>query len=316
MLLTLLIVVLSAYIRLADVGIGCGEWPQCYALLGLDDEARGISVLTSQGKDIQYRGARVAHRYIASTLGVLIIVLVIASLRQGYSRPTGVLIPLATLAVTTFLSLLGYYTPNRDLPLVTIGNLFGGFGLLGLLWWLMQRYSDPLPTGGNKDLRSVAAIAAIFVVSQIFFGGWSSANFASTSCKDLLSCDQQWLDSSNYIRAYTLDRQLSINDTGRIEMGDELATLTMTHRVFALVTAAYLVWMSRKLRSRASLRSTATAISVFSIGLLAAGIGAVWFELPLWLLSVHNVLAAGLLLSIINLWHRLTPPRSVSQPPG
>ncbi|MGL4564288.1 MAG: hypothetical protein ACRCVD_03265 [Halioglobus sp.] len=73
--------------------------------------------------------------------------------------------------------------------------------------------------------------------------------------------------------------------------------------------------MVRRLRCVPTLKGTMIALSLFSIGQVAVGIGTVWFHMPLTLLTLHNCMAAGLLLSCINLLHRLVPP-AVSRPPG
>jgi hypothetical protein len=44
-------------------------------------------------------------------------------------------------------------------------------------------------------------------------------------------------------------------------------------------------------------------------------VGMIWLQLPLLMVTLHNALAAGLLLSSINLLHRLTPVIA-SRPPG
>ena len=74
------------------------------------------------------------------------------------------------------------------------------------------------------------------------------------------------------------------------------------------VAAAYLAWLVRRAKPHSRLRGTVIALSVFSISQLAVGVGTVWFQLPLLLLTLHNCLAAGLLLSSVNLLHRLAPP--------
>ena len=80
-MLTLLTVVLSAYIRMAEVGIGCEGWPDCYAQLNPSQEKKGVTVLTEEGRDMAHYGARVAHRYIASTLGLFIVAITLAMMK-------------------------------------------------------------------------------------------------------------------------------------------------------------------------------------------------------------------------------------------
>lgn len=316
LLLTLLTVVLSAYIRLAEVGIGCAHWPGCYAQLDPGVERKGVAVLTPEGRDMAHYGARVAHRYIASILGLFIVAIFIAALRQGRDRSTSVLVPAAIFTVTVFLSLLGYYTPTRDNPLITMGNLLGGMALLGLLWWLLQRETEATAVPADAaGLRPLALLALGLVALQIILGGWSSANYASASCPGLLSCRGEVLRLDYIQDAFNPLREITLDEQGQVARPDSLAVLSMSHRLFALLTAGYLAWLVRRVRGRPLLAGTALALSLFSISQLAVGISAVWFHLPLLLLTLHNCLAAGLLLCAVNLLHRLVPPAK-SRPPG
>jgi cytochrome c oxidase assembly protein subunit 15 len=312
LLMTLLMVILSAYIRLAEVGVGCTNWPTCYAQLNPDTEKKGVTVLMEDARNVAYYNARLAHRYIASTLGLFIIVIFAASLRQRGSRATGLLVPLAIFGITVFLSLLGYYTPTRSNPLITMGNLLGGMALLGLLWWLMQREADVNAPGKQASAyRPLANIALALVLLQIVLGGWSSANYASASCPDLLQCDSNILAAGNLSNAFNPFRTIELDATGQVVRTSSLGLLSMAHRLFAIFTAAYLAWLMRKLRAEPEvsdiLRSTVLAVSLFSISQVVLGVSMIWFSLPLLLVSLHNALAAGLLLSSINLLHRLTP---------
>ena len=306
--MTLLTVVLSAYIRLAEVGIGCEGWPQCYAQLNPAMEKQGVTVLTEEGRDMAHYGARVAHRYIASTLGVFIVVIFIQALRQGRARATSLLVPVAIFGVTVFLSLLGYYTPSRSNPLITMGNLLGGMALLGLLWWLMQRDTgvEAVPENAGK-YRWLALCALCLVVIQIVLGGWSSANYASANCQDLLSCEGSVLAAGHAADAFNPLREIRLDSSGQVLRTDSLGLLSMVHRLFAILTAGYLAWMVRKLKAEPALAGTVVALSVFSISQVVVGVGMIWLQLPLLMVTLHNALAAGLLLGSVNLLHRLTP---------
>ncbi len=307
---------LSAYIRLAEVGIGCDTWPACYAQLNAGQEKKGITVLTEQGQDVAYYGARVAHRYIASVLGIFIIAIFLIALRQGRARATSLLVPLAIFGITVFLSLLGYYTPTRNNPLITMGNLLGGMALLGLLWWLMQRDVERVVmSAGLSGFRPLALCALCLVSLQIVLGGWSSANYASANCPGLLECQGSVVQAGHVTDAFNPMRKIELDSAGQVVRADSLGLLSMTHRLFALLTAGYLAWMVRKLKTEPVLSRTVVALSVFSISQIAVGVGMIWLQLPLLMVTLHNALAAGLLLSSVNLLHRLTPV-AVSRPPG
>ena len=260
-------------------------------------------------------GARVAHRYIASVLGLFILAVYIMALRQGRARATGLLVPSAMFAIMVFLSLLGYYTPTRSNPLITMGNLLGGMSLLGLLWWMMQRDADTFAVPhALAGYRPLAVLALCLVSLQLVLGGWGSANFASASCPGLLSCDSEVLAVANVAEAFNPLREVQLDDSGAVVRDPALGLLSMTHRVFALLTAAYLAWMVRKLKARPELRATLLALSAFSISQIVVGVSTIWLDVPLVLLSLHNVLAACLLMAGINLLHRLTPAAKSALP--
>ena len=308
---------LSAYIRLAEVGIGCTDWPDCYAQLSVAAEKKGVTVLTDAGRDMAHYGARVAHRYIATVLGLFVVLIVIVSLRQGAARTSGVAIPLAIFAVTVFLSLLGYYPPTRSNPLITMGNLLGGMVLLALLWWLMQREvtaSQPVAKESTAGARWLARLALLLITLQIVSGGWSSANYASANCPELLSCQKSAWTMAQMGDAFNPFRKIELKATGEVVRSENLAALSVAHRYLAIVIAAYLAWLVRRLKPRTQLQGTITALSIFSIGQLALGLGMIWLNFSLALLTLHNAVAACLLLSAVNLLHCLTPP-AVSRPP-
>ena len=309
-------VILSAYIRLAEVGIGCDGWPNCYAVLHPEAEQKGIAVLTEQGRDIGHRGARLSHRYIASTLGLFILILFVQSVRRKQAG-TGLIVPTVILLITLFLSVLGYYTPTRDNPLITMGNLLGGMAMLGLLWWMMQRNAETVIEStvesiveiAHPRLRSLALFALALVITRTVLGGWSSANYASTACVDLLSCEQPWLSAAGFSDAYNPARKIQLDEAGQVLRQSSLGALSMSHRLFAFFTAGYLAWMVRRLKRETSLQNSAIAASVFSIGSIGVGVGMIWLDLPLLMVSLHNALAAGLLIACIQLIHRLTLSR-------
>ena len=121
------------------------------------------------------------------------------------------------------------------------------------------------------------------------------------------------MGAAQYGDAYALTREVKLEASGRVIREASLGALSMTHRGFALLTAAYLAWLVRKLRPHPKLKNTALAMSLFSISLIIAGVSMVWFAMPLFLVSLHNALAAGLLISFDQLLHRLTPQSTTPQ---
>jgi cytochrome c oxidase assembly protein subunit 15 len=211
---------------------------------------------------------------------------------------------------------LGYYTPSRSNPLITMGNLLGGMSLLGLLWWLMQREAEPVGVAkGVAGYRSLAMLALCLVCLQIVLGGWSSANYASASCPGLVQCEGELLVAGNIGDAFNPLRDIQLDEGGQVIRTDSLGLLSMAHRLFALFTAAFLAWLVRRLKPQPGMGATVVALSLFSISQVVVGVSTVWLQMPLLMVTLHNILAAGLLLGSVNLLHRLTPAAGSPPPP-
>ena len=73
-ILALIVVILGAYARLADAGLGCPDWPGCYGQLLVPDV---VSSEYERPLDIAKAWKEMVHRYAASTLGLAIIVIFI-----------------------------------------------------------------------------------------------------------------------------------------------------------------------------------------------------------------------------------------------
>lgn len=137
------VVVLGAWVRLTDAGLGCPDWPGCYGqLLGVPDSAPGAERPLDAGKAWR----EVSHRYLAGLLGLLIFAL--AALAVIHRREPGrrLWLPLALALGVVLQALLGMWTVTLLLqPLVVVAHLLGGFAILALLWWLcLDRSFAPL----------------------------------------------------------------------------------------------------------------------------------------------------------------------------
>ena len=331
LVLVMIVVVVSAYLRLAGSGLGCAEWPACYALIRSQGGATTLAAA-----HLVPPWATVTHRLAASTLGLLVLGIVAAALRRRREPGQSLAIPFALLAFTVFLSLLGYRTPSPLLPWVALSNLLGGMAMLALLWWLgqrsllMNRVSEPTPPLPSRErdgvrgrekpegadpknalarrLRPWAFAGMVVVFAQIALGGWVSANFAALACTNFPGCGNfPWLDGP-WRESFNLARTLPVTDGGAVIVGDTGKVIHLVHRAGALLAFLYIGWLGWR---ATALGARARVTGVAMLGLLALqillGMSAVAFGLPLTVVTLHNAVAALLLLSAVNLFHLLTP---------
>lgn len=308
LLLTLCTLALSAYIRLAQSGLDCQPWPECYGRIGLQAEQQGIAVLTESGAEMSHKGARMVHRFVASALGIFVTLILLVAVRRKMQGQPGVMVALLVMAATLFLALLGYQTPSRTLPWVTLGNLGGGMLLLALLWWLGQRAVDTGRTAAAAVDKGWIIAALVLLSAQILAGAWVSANFAATACDADLLCRGFWSSDKPFADSFSLFRELSLNPQGEILLADSMAlTISMVHRGLALLCFVFLGLLAyRAADGTGPLTGTAKTLGLLLLAQFLLGIASVYFQLPLPLVTLHNLLSALLLLCLVNLLHHTT----------
>src|SRR5258706_6067555 len=172
--LALIVIVVGAYVRLSDAGLGCPDWPLCYG--------RSLPAEIADGAAHAKAWKEMGHRYIAGGLGVLILLLSISAwkLRKSHALAT------AILAVVVFQATLGMWTVTMLLkPAIVTAHLLGGMATLALLIWLALSQFEYSPFQEARKIRAPAALALALVVVQIALGGWVSANYAALACPDL-----------------------------------------------------------------------------------------------------------------------------------
>jgi cytochrome c oxidase assembly protein subunit 15 len=299
------VVVLGAWVRLTNAGLGCPDWPGCYGhLYPQVDEAAGKA------------WHEMIHRYVAGTLGLIILTLLgwAVARRKDPEQP---LIPVILLFVVVCLQgTLGALTVTLLLkPLIVTAHLFGGLTTLGLLWWLSitpeRRRAAPAEVG----LRKFAALACAVLVLQIFLGGWTSTNYAAVACPDFPTCQRAWWPSMDFRDAFVLWRGLGIDYEGGVLANPARMAIHFTHRLGAVVTGVVLLSMGLLTALRAqSARLTRAGMLLMAAVTLQIGIGiaTVHFGIPLTLATLHNAGAATLVVALLWLVRALWPqPRMV-----
>ena len=319
-ILTVIVVLLGAWVRLEDAGLGCPDWPGCYGmLLGVPETEEAIEaanqVYPERPVHVGKAWKEMIHRYVAGILGLLVFAIAVVSVRNRRDPGQPLRLPLFLAVLIIFQSILGMWTVTWQLkPLVVTMHLLGGMSTLALLWWLTLRSGAILRpaelTHPLARLRPwVIAVMAV-VVGQIALGGWVSTNYAALACTDFPRCGGQWIPDADYSDAFVLWKGLGVDyEFGVLDHPARVA-VHFVHRVGAVITAVAVIGVAAALWMRARARLH-RQLAVALVGLLAIqwvlGITNVLASLPLSVAVAHNGGAALLLLSVLTLYHTLRP---------
>lgn len=142
------------------------------------------------------------------------------------------------------------------------------------------------------------------VTIQIILGAWVSAFFAGPACPELGACTGVSWSAS----AFNIFTEMSVDAQGKILNSGSAEMIHLIHRIGAVITAVYILWLVlRILPYRDGLRTSAHTLLAL-LGLeLVLGMVSISMQLPLVMVTVHNAVAAVMLLTVINLYHLLSP---------
>jgi heme a synthase len=314
-LLAATVVVLGAWVRLTDAGLGCPDWPGCYGHIypnaGHADAQAGSQFSKALHEMI--------HRYFATTLGIIITVLVVWAVRFRKDRDQP-LRPVALLFLIVCLQgALGALTVTLLLkPLIVTAHLLGGLTTLGLLWWLSLAPAARQLTERETALRKYAWVGLAVLLMQIALGGWTSTNYAAVACPDFPTCQQSWWPPMDFRNAFVLWRGLSLDYEGGVLANPARIAIHFTHRLGALVTGSVLIILGVLAATIAQNRRLKMAgrLLVFAVALqISIGAATVHWGIPLPLATLHNAGAAFLVICMVTLLRALWPAPAVHMVP-
>ncbi len=313
-ILAVVVVVLGAFTRLADAGLGCPDWPGCYGHLTWPDTHEEVTQAQARFPESPVEHDKtwpeMVHRYFAGTLGLLILAIAILSIRlQNRASPPPLKLPIALVIMVVVQAAFGMWTVTLKLwPQVVTAHLLGGFTTLSLLYLLVQR------TGGFcwarssvRGLRPLALVALVMVVAQIALGGWTSSNYAAVACPDLPTCHGQWWPTADFTQGFNIFQHVGPNYLGGLLDNHARTAIHLSHRVGAFVVSVVLVGLAFALlrtRYAPAQRWAAVLFGVLTLQ-VALGISNVWWALPLPVAVAHNAVGAMLLLVLVTLNHRI-----------
>lgn len=317
-IVTLLVIVLGAYVRLTDAGLGCPDWPGCYGHLwgvpeGQTEIEKAQQIYPGWQVAIDKAWNEMVHRYFAGGLGLIILLLTIFALIARLRHRKTMLV---LLGLVVFQAVLGMWTVTMLLqPVVVVAHLLGGFTILALLWWLYlaRWFNSDTVVSVPSPFYKTTVVALILLVIQITLGGWTSSNYAALACIDFPQCQGQWWPEANYKEAFQFSGDDRNYEYGVLDSPQRTA-IHFSHRLGALIVTAFFVVFLTKLFIHGSplIRRVALGISILLVGQIALGISNILFSLPIVVAVSHNAVAILLVLSLLLLL-RVSRSQSLSQ---
>lgn len=318
-LLAVCVVVLGAFTRLSDAGLGCPDWPGCYGFMWMPETPTEIIQASELYPHAPFEADKawpeMVHRYFASTLGFLIILINIFNWRHRRLSDQPFKLPIFLLALVIVQGLFGMWTVTLNLwPQVVTAHLLGGFTTLSLLWLLSMRLNNrpwphpSMPIRYWAALKPLAMIAMLLLIIQITLGGWLSSNYAALACPDFPTCQNQLVPEMDIASGFNIFQHIGPNYLGGQLDGEARVAIHFMHRVGALIVTFFMLFLILQLyrnNGNTPLKSLTHVILFLLIVQVGLGISNVIWSLPLWVAVSHNACGALLLLSMVSLNYRL-----------
>jgi len=311
--LALCVVVLGAYVRLSDAGLGCPDWPGCYGTLTVpQSEAAIMQAQTAfPDKPIETHKAwkEMLHRYVAGTLGILILLICSLGWRARKRISVSPWLPTLLLLVVAFQAALGMWTVTLLLkPVIVTSHLLGGMTTLALLTWIAHRHWGAIATQCREvaNFRPWIRGTLIILFLQVFLGGWTSSNYAALACTDFPTCHGVWVPDMDFGTAFHWVRDLGQSAEGKPLELAAFTAIQWVHRVGALVTFVYLGFLGIRLISQPYMKKIGVVLIALLVAQVSMGIANLVLHLPLVLAVGHNMGAALLVITVVVMNSKIT----------
>ena len=305
--LTFDLILFGAFTRLTDSGLGCPDWPGCYgnaSPVGAQAEIRQAEQALPSGPVTQTKAwIEMIHRYLATAVGVLILVLTAATWRARRLAPGSLPISpwwaTATLVWVCIQGAFGALTVTMKLfPAIVTLHLLGGILLLVLLAVQAQRYAQALQARAAPRmpaaLRHLLWLGLTLLTIQLALGGWVSTNYAVLACTEFPKCQGSWWPPMDFDQGFELWRALGFTADGAHISFAALTAIHYAHRLMAYLVIAVLLLLAWRLRAQAGWRDAAGWLIFLVVLQLLTGLGNVVLGWPLLAAVLHTGGAAAL----------------------
>jgi heme a synthase len=327
--LTFDLIVFGAFTRLSDSGLGCPDWPGCYGHatpLGAGEHIEAAQAVQANGPVTWSKAwIEMIHRYLAMTVGVLILATAAVSWWERRRLPLSPWWPTLTLLWVLVQGLFGKYTVTLKLyPAIVTLHLLGGLFLLALLAVQHQAFRRHGAARGALRMtlppafRASVGWALAILVVQLALGGWVSSNYAVLACTGFPQCNGAWWPAADFGSGFTFLRGLGEAGPSGARSFEALVAIHLAHRVWAVVVALFLCGLAWRLwrAPDAPTRRFGLALAGLLLAQVLSGLSNVVLGWPLVAALAHSAGAAGLVLCLTTLWARsaVYSPTSGRQP--
>ncbi len=306
------LIVFGAFTRLTDSGLGCPDWPGCYARanpIAALSEIRAAEAAMPDGPVTLFKAwIEMLHRYLAMGVGLLILVMMVLAWRN-YWRGQQAAKPWLASALFVLVCVqgaFGAWTVTQKLqPVIVTIHLLLGMALLALLTWQAMRLA-PGRVGAAyvPGLRGLAAWAGLVLVMQIALGGWVSTNYAVLACNDFPLCQGELMPAMDFANGFHLWRELGRSADNSFLPYPALTAIHWVHRNFAWLVLAIVGALAWRAARSPALRGLARWLAALLIAQVLTGVANVVFDWPLVAAVLHNAGAAAMVMVLVMLNYR------------
>jgi cytochrome c oxidase assembly protein subunit 15 len=323
------LIVFGAFTRLTDSGLGCPDWPGCYGVSNpfhaLSEIKQAEIAMPTGPVTVIKAWIEMIHRYLAMTVGALILVQVgVAFSKLKSFGKSPLFCSLGLLLLVCIQGAFGAWTVTLKLqPIIVTMHLMLALILLACLTaYAQQTWDDQSSTVRAIRTRPLSAqlllIGSAILFIQVFLGAWVSTNYAVLACPDFPTCLGSAWPETDWAEGFTLWRQLGLNAQGEFISPIALQTIHWAHRLFAvlvLIALGSLALKALQLTNSALLGLGRFAKLLLALLLLQVitGISNVVFQWPLIAALLHTAGSAALVFCLVRMssWASWSP--SISQ---
>ena len=295
------LVLFGSFTRLSDSGLGCPDWPGCYGYmspLGAGEAIQAAqSAMPTGPVTLSKAWIEMIHRYLAMTVGVLILTLAVFSWKRDRTLWAW---PTLTLVWVCVQGAFGALTVTMKLfPAIVSLHLLGGMLLLVLLLIQLLRQRHALWAESRLALPSsvrwwlMATVGLLLV--QVVMGAWVSSNYAVMACDTYPKCQGAWWPEMNFDKGFELWRHLGVDGLGEALPFQALTAIHFVHRWHAVPVALLLLW-SAFLLHKHGLTLQAKGLWLVLLLQFITGVSNAVLGWPLLAALLHTASAAGLLM--------------------